>query len=459
MKKQLPELDGGTDRITGDGNALPTAPRGQLHQSQSCLNQIDPHRSRDLHFRLAQSIVQTLMSKDTSSDTDDLTPFTLFGSRLIDRLEGSFGLVRDGRRRMGPRVLVAVLISWVPLLLLAATQGLAIGPTRLESFLMDFAVNVRLLVVVPVFLLGEAIGGAQLGSVVQQFLDAGLVKDESRAQFDVTVRNTVRLSRSRWTDALLLSLAYLHSAAVLFALLFELQTSTWRVSVTDGHAVISLAGIWFFLVAFPLYSFLLWRWLLRIALWWRLLRQISRLDLRLTPSHKDGAGGLAFLSISLEAFAFFVFGAAALSAAEIADFVVYEGNSPLQYQWDIVGFVILLLILIAGPVLFFLRPLYVAREEAIFRYGALASRQIQQIEGKWFPKRSMPGDIELSMHDFYSITHLEHSVEAVHNMSLLPLTKEDVLQLVIIAVLPFIPVLATQVPMGEILSMLLKALA
>jgi hypothetical protein len=399
------------------------------------------------------------MSKDTQSETNSLSSFTLFGSGLIDRLEGAFGLVRDGRGRMGLRVLIAVLISWVPLLLLAAAQGLAIGPTRLESFLMDFAVNVRLLVVVPVFLLGEAIGGAQLRTVVQQFLDAGLVKEESREKFDATVRNTVRLSRSKWTDALLLSLAYLHSAAVLFALLFELQTSTWRVLMTDGHAVISLAGVWFFLVAFPLYSFLLWRWLLRIALWWRMLWQISRLDLRLNPSHRDGAGGLAFLSISLEAFAFFVFGAAAFSAAGIADFVVYEGNSPLQYQWDVVGFVILLLILIAGPVLFFLRPLYVAREEAIFRYGALASRQIQRIEGKWFPKRSMPEDIEMSMPDFLSITHLEHSVEAVHKMSLVPLTKEDILQLVIIALFPFLPVLATQIPMGEILSMLLKALA
>ncbi|WP_455388938.1 hypothetical protein, partial [Petrachloros mirabilis] len=179
------------------------------------------------------------MSKDTPSDPNSLTSFTLFRSGLIDRLEGAFGLVRDGRERMGLRVLIAVLISWVPLLLLAAAQGLAIGPTRLESFLMDFAVNVRLLVVVPVFLLGEAIGGAQLRTVVQQFLDAGLVKEESREKFDATVRNTVRLSRSRWTDALLFSLAYLHSAAVLFALLFELQTSTWRVLMTDGHAVIS----------------------------------------------------------------------------------------------------------------------------------------------------------------------------------------------------------------------------
>jgi len=399
------------------------------------------------------------MSKDTPSVSNSSTSFTLFGSGLIDRLEETLGLVRAGQRHMGRRVLIAVLIAWLPLLLFATAQGLAIGPTRLESFLMDFAVNVRLLVVVPVFMLGEAIGGAQLRAVVQQFLDAGLVKAESRAQFDATVTDTVRLSRSGRTEAVLLSLAYLHSAVVLFMLLFELKASTWRVPMTDGHANISLAGLWFFLVAFPLYSFLLWRWLLRIALWWRLLWQISKLDLQLSPSHRDGADGLAFLSISLEAFALFVFGAAAFSAAGVADFVVYEGQSPLQYQWEIVGFVILLLILIAGPVLFFLRPLYHAREEAILRYGALASRQLRRIEGRWHPEGPMREDIELSMPDFLSITHLRDSVTAVHKMSLIPLTKEDVLQLVIIALLPFLPVLATQVPIGEILSMLLKALA
>jgi len=50
-------------------------------------------------------------------------------------------------------------------------------------------------------------------------------------------------------------------------------------------------------------------------------------------------------------------------------------------------------------------------------------------------------------------------MSAVHKMSLVPLTNEDVLRLLIIALLPFIPVLAMQIPIEEILSMLLKALA
>jgi len=398
------------------------------------------------------------MPNEPPSASNFPASFSLFDGGPFFRLEERLALVREGRHRNGRRALFAVLIAWLPMLLLAAAQGLAIGPTRTESFLMDFAVNVRFLVTVPVFLLGEAICGAQLITVVRQFLDAGLVKDESRAQFDATVRDTVAVSRSARTDVALLSLAYLHSASALVVVLFELQDSTWRVPMKDGHAFISLAGGWFFLVAFPLYSFLMWRWLLRIALWWRLLWKISRLDLRLSPSHRDGAGGLEFLSNSVGAFAPFVFGITASVAAIITDFVVYEVDSPLQYQWHVAGLVAFLLILVAGPALFFSRSLYKAREEAIFRYGALASRQIQRIEDKWLPDGAGPEDSDSSMPDFRSITHLGHSVTAVHKMSLIPVNKEDVILLVIIALLPFIPVLAMQVPIGEIVSVLLKAL-
>jgi len=398
------------------------------------------------------------MPNEPPSDSNSSASFSLFDGGPFFRLEEKLALVREGRHRSGRRALFAVLIAWLPMLLLAAAQGLAIGSTRMESFLMDFAVNVRCLVSLPVFLLGEAMCGAQLRRVVRQFFDAGLVKDESRRSFDAAVQDTVRLSRSGRTDAALVSLAYLHSAAAFFVFLFELRVPTWRAPMVDGHAVISLAGMWFFLVAFPLYSFLLWRWLLRIALWWRLLWKVSGLELRLSPSHRDGAGGIAFLSNSLEAFSPFVLGCAAMVAAGIADFVVYEGDSPLDYQWHVVGFVVLLLIVIAGPLLLFMRSLYEAKEDAAFRYDALASRQIQRVGNKWLPEGAVPEDSESSMPDFRSITHLGHSVSAVHKMSLIPLNKEDVLKLVIIALLPFVPVLAMQVPIGEIFSVLLKVL-
>jgi len=384
--------------------------------------------------------------------------FALFDGGPFHRLQQRLGLVRAEQRRMWFRVLVAVLISWVPMAVLAAEQGLAIGPTRLESFLMDFAANARFLVTVPVFLLAEASCMTQLRSVVRQFLDAGLVKDASRASFEATVRDTVRRSHSGRAEAVLVGLAYLHTVVVLIYLL-DYQDSTWRTPVMGGRHVISLAGMWYLVVAFPFFSFLLWRWLWRLGLWWKFLWQTSKLDLRLSPSHRDGAGGLVFLSESLQAFGGFVFGVMSMWAGALADFVVYEGHSLFDYQWQMVEILILVLILIAGPLLLFVRPLYEAKERGIFRYGALASRQIQHVEDTWLPEGIVREDLESSMPDFRSITHLGHSVTAVHKMSVIPINKEDILQLLIIALLPFVPVLLTQIPLAEILSLLLKVLA
>lgn len=396
------------------------------------------------------------MPHDHPSIPDSCPPYTLFDDGPAYRVEEKLGLLQGGRRRTGRRVLFALLVAWLPMLLLAAAQGLAIGPTRLESFLMDFIINVRFLITVPVLLVGETICEGQLRTVVRQFIDARLVKEQARTQFEEIVRRTIQVSRSGRTDSFLVGLAYLHGLAALIVHLYGLQHPTWRAPMSDGHITVSLAGYWYLLVAFPLYAFLLWRWLFRIGLWWWFLRQVSKLDLQITPTHRDGAGGLGFLSDSFQAFVPFVFAEGAIVAGTMADFVLYEGDTPLQYQWHVVAFVVVVLILIVGPLLTFMRPLYEAKEEAALQYGALASRLIHIVEGKWVHATPIREDLESSMPDFRAVTHLGQSVAAVRSMSILPLQKDDVLKLIVTALLPVVPVAITQIPMGEVFSLLLK---
>jgi hypothetical protein len=52
------------------------------------------------------------------------------------------------------------------MVLLSAVEGLAIGPSRLESFLMDFEVSVRFLITVPVFLFAEVVCEKHLRTTV-----------------------------------------------------------------------------------------------------------------------------------------------------------------------------------------------------------------------------------------------------------------------------------------------------
>lgn len=381
--------------------------------------------------------------------------FPIFTGGPLYRIQERIRVAQPDRRRLGLATLYVLLLAWAPMVLLSTLQGLAIGPTRLESFLMDFEVNVRFLVTVPVLLFAEAICDTQLRPIMRQFRDANIVVNEARDRFEELIQDTIRLSHSGRAEMTIVGLAYLHSLIAFIYILYY-PDPTWRLPVQAGRHWLSLAGSWYFLVAFPLYSLLFLRWMWRIALWWRLLWKISKLELQLSPAHRDGAAGLGFLSESLSAFALFAFAATALTAGGVADFIIYEGSTIVQYEWEIGGLIVFLLLLIAGPLLSFIPRLVEVKESAMFQYGALASRHIQEVDRKWLTGRPLTEEVGV---DFRAVAHMGSSVSAVRQMSIIPLSKDDVLKLLFVALLPFAPLLVTLVPTDEVLTLILKIVA
>ncbi len=394
------------------------------------------------------------MKQDVSNSASFSADFSLFGGGPLFQLQQQLRLVREGQRRQGLAAFSTILVAWVPLAILTAAEGLALGSTHFGSFLLDFEVNVRLLIGVPALVLAETLCTDQLRTVIQQFRRAEVIATEDESSFHRLLDDTLHLAHSARAEAMLVGLAYLHSALVFWYIL-DFPEATWRLPVRDGRHVLSFSGGWYFLVSFPLYSLVLLRWLWRIALWWRLLWNISKFELRLSAAHRDGAGGLGFLSESLSAFTGFAFGATVVTAGGLADLIIYEGHSPLLYKWQVIGLMALMVLVIAGPLVFFMRRLYETKETALFQYGALASRHTRQVERKWLS--ADPMDQELGI-DFRAVAHLGSSVAAVRNMSILPVYKDDVLKLLLVSLLPFVPLLATLIPMDEVLSLLLKVI-
>src|SRR5512139_1194697 len=78
--------------------------------------------------------------------------FPIFTGGPLYRLQQRIRVAEPDQRRLGLAALYAMLVAWAPMAILSALQGLAIGPTRLESFLMDFEVTVRFLITVPLLL-------------------------------------------------------------------------------------------------------------------------------------------------------------------------------------------------------------------------------------------------------------------------------------------------------------------
>ena len=101
----------------------------------------------------------------------------------------------------------------------------------------------------------------------------------------------------------------------------------------------------------------------------------------------------------------------------------------------------------------FVRELYEAKDSAVFQYGALASQQIQQVDRKWLSGEPAQGGAGV---DFGAVHQLGNSLTAVRDMSIIPLDKDDVLKLLFVAFLPYVPLLVTLVPMDELWKLLLK---
>ena len=117
----------------------------------------------------------------------------LFDGGPPGRLQRSLGLVKPNEPRMVWRAVIAVLVGWVPLVVLAAAQDLTLGADRIRSLLLDFAVYARLLIAVPLFIVAEPVCFSRLGRTVRHFLDAGIVLEADRARFDAVVAATRRL--------------------------------------------------------------------------------------------------------------------------------------------------------------------------------------------------------------------------------------------------------------------------
>ena len=278
------------------------------------------------------------------------------------------------------RALTLAAIAWVPLAVFSAAQGLALSDQRRESQLLDISAYVRYLVAIPTFVLAEAICLPQLGKIVRQFLDAGLVTGDERAGYETILDSTRALLTSPEVELALLAIAYISTLATSESLYPE-AVSTWVSPIRGGQPhfvarrLVAHAG-----EPAPV-QVLIAIWLWRVVVWARLLWKLSRLNLRLLPSHPDRAGGLAFVGTSLRGFTPVAFGLGAAVAAGAAEAIFVDGRPVQEFKLAVGALVVGMLVLFAGPLFIFAPPLRRARIRGIFAYGELARRRRSAIRG------------------------------------------------------------------------------
>jgi hypothetical protein len=221
-------------------------------------------------------------------------------------LQQRLGLLRERALNAGRRAAILVGISWGVPLLLSALSGHAIGPAASRPFLLDLGAWARFLIAIGIFVLMERTIEERLRAHLHQFVRTPLVAPDAMPVAAQAVVRALRRRDLRLAEVICLVAAYAITLGGVW-LALGADASSWIITVGPEGARFTAAGWWCVLVSSPLFWFLLLRWLWRHAVWGLLLRDLSRLELRLVATHPDGAGGLAFIGQYPNAFAAFVF--------------------------------------------------------------------------------------------------------------------------------------------------------
>lgn len=199
------------------------------------------------------------------------------------------------------RIIAIPLIAWLPLLLISMFNGNLLSDAVAVPFLKDFEVHTRFLLVMPLLVAAELLVHLRLQGVVQQFTARELIGAEDIPRFHAAVNNAMKLRNSVPAEILMI-IAVFTLGSVVWRQIDFIHGSTWYATSQASGLNFSPAGIWYAYVSLPLFQFLTLRWYFRIFIWARFLWQVSRIPLRLLPTHADRLGGLSFVAGSFYAF-------------------------------------------------------------------------------------------------------------------------------------------------------------
>ncbi len=341
---------------------------------------------------------------------------------------------------------VAVAVAWVPVAVLSALRGGGTFP----SFLTDYAMQSRLLIIIPVLIL-SAPALHERRSQVAQHIETFLVPRNQHPKFhdDWTSNDELRNS---WFARILI-------AALVYVTVIWLDrylspngaefTGWWKGG--GGLRFMSPAGTWAAFISYPVLFYLGLLWLWRQLLWLRFLRSTTRLDLQLVAAHPDGLGGLGFLEGALRGQLPFAFCLGVGLAGAVANRVFHDGQKLVAFRHLPMILIAAVLLVCAAPYFLFTNTLMRMRRHAMLRYGAFARAVGEQFEKKWLHRADSLDEDVLTVPDFSTTTDLYGVVNNINNIRVIPVGLVDLYALIFVALIPGIPVVIAAIPFDTVI--------
>lgn len=363
-------------------------------------------------------------------------------------------LTGDALELVKLRTMIISMIAWLPLLLLSMIKGQAWGENTNLPFIEDIEVHIRFLLALPLMIIAELLVHQRMMTVVNQFQERNLIPENATVRFHGAISSAFRLRNSIFAEAFMVVIIYVIGYNVVWRQSMALDTTAWFTEPSVGKGNLSLAGIWFRFVSLPLFQFLFLRWYYRIFIWARFLFHVSRIKLRLVPTHPDYAGGLGFLSNSVYAFMPLALMHGAILSGTISNHIFHQGATLLDYKIELTIIVLLVLLLVILPLFSFSSQLGEAKRSGSLDYGKFAAHYVQEFEVRWIQSKEKTDNSLTSTIDIQGLADMANSYKVIENMQIVPIRRNDIIMLAVITVAPVLPLVLTMMPLSELIKIL-----
>ena len=374
-----------------------------------------------------------------SSQLGEVQDFSLVLGGPLFQLFRKAHLKGDALELLHRRVFAAILLTWIPLLLLTSV-GTGAGSVGQISFFRDIEVHARLLIALPILLGAELLVHSRIRAAVRRFVEYRIVLPEDLGRFRRAIDSAMRIRNSLYVELGLIAVVY-----TLGLWLWNSRnlpgTATWY-ELPGGRWKLTPAGYWYVFVSIPVFQFILLRWYMRLFIWFRFLWQVNKIELNLIPTHPDRCGGLSFIGKSSYAYGPILFAQGAILAGIVAGRVLYGGEALQSFKLQIGGFIVFFVAATLAPLLMFTPRLARAKRKGLAEYGLLAQRYVEGFDQKWV-REGEPSEELLGTGDLQSLADLGNSYQVVREMRAVPFALQDATRLALATAAPLAPLLLT----------------
>jgi hypothetical protein len=360
------------------------------------------------------------------------------------RLLFALHLAPKSPRKLTRTALFVAAALWLSFAVCAFVDRLFTG--KIPLLFEDLSAHVRILVSVPALLLAETMHNERSAYVQDRLSDGGIADSSQQQTVTRIITSAERLRHSRTLEYACWALGFSFGLAMLRR---EFGVSDALRGLSEA-ATSGVAYVWYVLLVVPVYGFLFSRAVLRWFVWCWLLFRVSRIELRLCPTHPDRAGGLGFLSEPVSAAAVLGF---ALSAGMVTRWRAAARMASVSIKTFLPSFAVLLVaavILSVGPLLFFGMPAFRARLQAEREHSRLVLGYVQRVHAAWFEQQPQP-ESAIGVFDSSSMADIDSTYQNLLRMRIVPLEPRTVLAVALGISLPFAAAMAAEIPISELL--------